>query len=572
VSFPARAAAALSAIVWTAACAGPSEQKLRELSNRLEASAPPSVLAGHAGPAVTAATTGTARFSRFVFPAFRSDRALDTARFADRYYREPGNEGFDAVIDHVRTELEQIGYGRREGLRLEVIETPMKAPAWTPRSARIVLRRAGASDRILHEFARPEDRDRTMLPKNAPSARVEGPVALGIDRAAAGSVVVTADPPSRELLARARDAGAACVLSAALAPYNVDPTPAQRHLDAIQYASVPVDCPLPVAMISSRSLAAIQEAARQKDLRIAFDAVVETAERPLRTVVATVEGAEEPGDAVVLAAHVQEPGACDNASGVATLLEDARVLATLLERGDLEIPRRSIAFVWGEEMEQSRVWLEKSGRKAIAAVAVDMTGESKKETGADALLERMPDPGAVDPLPPDAHTAWGSSPIDAASLIPDGLSVIARCALIDVGELATNWTTREHPYEGGSDHSVFQDRGVPAVLFWHFPDFAYHTSLDRMSHVDRDEMRRTGSAVLVTALAVADARPFDMDRYLESLRIERALRLAACAKDSKDATAELWKNWFQAARLRIAALCLGAPRAAKAPSAPKETP
>jgi hypothetical protein len=362
------------------------------------------------------------------------------------------------------------------------------------------------------------------------------------------------------------------VLSAALAPYNVDPTPAQRHLDAIQYASVPVDCPLPVAMISSRSLAAIQEAARQKDLRIAFDAVVETAERPLRTVVATVEGAEEPGDAVVLAAHVQEPGACDNASGVATLLEDARVLATLLERGDLEIPRRSIAFVWGEEMEQSRVWLEKSGRKAIAAVAVDMTGESKKETGADALLERMPDPGAVDPLPPDAHTAWGSSPIDAASLVPDGLSVIARCALIDVGELATNWTTREHPYEGGSDHSVFQDRGVPAVLFWHFPDFAYHTSLDRMSHVDRDEMRRTGSAVLVTALAVADARPFDMDRYLESLRIERALRLAACEKDSKDATAELWKNWFQAARLRIAALCLGAPRATKAPSAPKETP
>ncbi len=548
------------AIAGIGACAGPSEQKLRDLSLRAETGPPPATIAGHAGPAVAAGGTGTGRFARFVFPAFRSDRALDTARFADRYYREPGNEGFEAVLDHVRSELAKVGYGRRAMLRLEVFETSMAEPAWTPRSGRVVLRSAGAADRTLHEFSKPEDADRTLLPKHAPSASIDGPVALGIERAVAGCVVVTADPPSRELLDRARDARAVGLLSAALAPYNVDPTPAQRHLDAIQYASVPADCPLPVAMISPRSLATIQEAvARKKDVRIAYDAVVERTDRPLRTVVATVEGTDEPGDAVVLAAHVQEPGACDNASGVGTLLEDARILATLLEKGDLEFPRRSIAFVWGQEMEQSRVWLERSGRKAIAAVAVDMTGESKKETGADALLERMPDPGAVDPLPPDAHTAWGSTAVDPAALVPDGLAIVARCALIDVGDLATNWSTREHPYEGGSDHSVFRDRGIPAVLFWHFPDFAYHTSLDRMAHVDRDEMRRTGSAILVTALAVADARSFDMERYLQSLRIERALRLWACEKDSKDVTAELWNRWFQAARLRLADLCLGPP-------------
>jgi hypothetical protein len=344
-------------------------------------------------------------------------------------------------------------------------------------------------------------------------------------------------------------------------------------------------------MISPRSLSIVQEAvAGRKAVRIAFEAEVEFAERPLRTIVATVEGAETPEDAVVLPAHVQEPGACDNASGVATLLEDARILAELLAKGDLELPLRSIAFVWGQEMEQSRVWLEQSGRRAIAAVAVDMTGESKKETGAEALLERMPDPGAVDPLLPDVHTAWGASPVEAGSLAPDGLSVVARCALIDVGGLAKGWATREHPYEGGSDHAVFLGHGVPAVLFWHFPDFAYHTSLDRMSHVDRDEMRRTGSAILVTALAVADARPFDMERYLESLRIEQNLRLAACEKDRKDPTAQLWKTWCKGARLRLAELCLGPHRApapasaprridtgenadtAKKPSEPKETP
>jgi aminopeptidase YwaD len=549
------------AVVLLSACSSPSEKTLKSLRDRIESGPPPSLTAGHTGPGVAAAGTGTGRFVRFLLPAFRRDRAMATATFADRYYREPGNEGFEAVIDHVRAELAKAGYGKRDPLRLEVIETPMSSKAWTPRRGSVVLKIAGTADRTLHEFSRPEDRDRTLLPKNAPSAKVEGPAVLGFEGARAGSIILIAEPLTKGVLQRAKDIGAAAVLSSSLAPFNVDPTPAQRHLDAIQYASVPADCPLPVAMISPRSASAVQEAlAGRKAVRIALEAEVELTDRPLRTVVATVEGTLAPDDVVVLPAHVQEPGACDNASGVATLLEDARILSEMLEKGDLEIPSRSIAFVFGEEMEQSRVWLEKSGRKAIAAIAVDMTGESKKETGADPLLERMPDPGAVDPLAPDEHTAWGSSPVEASSLAPNGLSVVARCAMIDVGGMAKSWTTREHPYEGGNDHTVFIAHGVPAVLFWHFPDFAYHTSLDRMPHVDRDEMRRTGSAILATALAVADARAFDMDRYLESLAIEQDLRLAACEQAGKDSTAQLWKNWCKGARLWLADLCLARPR------------
>ncbi len=563
------------AVVLLSACGSPSEQNLKSLRDKIESGPPPSLTAGHAGPGVAAAGTGTGRFVRFLLPAFRRDRAMHTATFADRYYREPGNEGFEAVIDHVHAELEKAGYGKRDPLRLEVIETTMSSKAWTPRRGSVVLKISGSPDRTLHEFSRPEDRDRTILPKNAPLAKVEGPAVLGFEGARAGCVLVLEEPLGRAVLQRAKDLGAAAVLSSSLAPFNVDPTPAQRHLDAVQYASVPTDCPLPVAMISPRSATAVREAlAGRKEVRIALEAEVELADRPLRTIVATVEGSLAPDDAVVLLAHVQEPGACDNASGVATLLEDARILSELLEKGDLELPSRSIAFVFGEEMEQSRVWLEKSGRRAVAAIAVDMTGESKKETGAEALLERMPDPGAVDPLAPDEHTAWGSSPVEASALAPSGLSVVARCALIDVGGMARSWTTREHPYEGGSDHTVFTARGVPAVLFWHFPDFAYHTSLDRLSHVDRDEMRRTGCAILAAALAVADARPFDMDRYLESLAMEQDLRLAACETAGKDSTAQLWRAWCKGARLWLADLCLARPRPNDTgkPKKPEEKP
>lgn len=555
-----------------AACSNPSTDKLREWSRRAESLPPPAVSAGHTGPGVAPGGTGTGRFARAVYENFRADRAMKTAAFADGFYREPGNEGFEAVLDHLRTELSDAGYGKDGWLRIEEFETPMSSPAWTPRRARIRLLVPGEPERVLHEFARPEDGDRTMLPRNAPSGSVEGRVALVLDDVESGSVLVTDDSLSGSAIADARDKGAAAVLSGRLRKLNSDPTGKARHLDAIAYSSVSADCALPVAMISPRSLAAIREAAdRNPEVRIAFEAEVELVERPLRTLVATIIGTEAPDETVVLPAHVQEPGACDNASGVAAMLEGARLLAELVRSEELELPSRSIAFVWGDEMTQSRVWIEQSGRTAIAAIAADMTGESREKTGAEALLERMPDPGAVDVLPPDEHTPWGSKTVDAASLMPHGLSLVARCAMVDVAGVASKWPTREHPFEGGSDHVVFLEHGIPAVLFWHFTDFAYHTSLDRLDHVDPEELRRTGSAILVTALAVADARPMDLERYLESLQIERDHRFAACAAKDRDETAELWKTWCNQVRLRLVDMCLNTP-AKKAASGPEGDP
>ena len=43
----------------------------------------------------------------------------------------------------------------------------------------------------------------------------------------------------------------------------------------------------------------------------------------------------------------------------------------------------------------------------------------------------------------------------------------------------TKWVVRTNPYEGGSDHTVFAEAGVPSLLNWHFTDRFYHTNLDR---------------------------------------------------------------------------------------------
>ena len=540
-----------------------SDEKLIEMSRAAERAGPTALRAGHAGPGVALGAHGTARFATQVFAAFSTERALATAAFADRWYREPANDGFEAVIDALVEDLRAAGYGRDAGLTLEVLETPMSAPSWTPRSARLALVTAGG-ERVLHEFSSPEERDRTMLPRNAPAADVEGRLVTALDAVEPGCVLLVEARLSRELLRDAHERGAVLVVSSELADYNVDPRPGgERHLDAIGYRRAPPDAIVPVAQVSPRTAGVLHQAARgSRDARVRFRCDVSFAERPLRTVVATVVGSVRPAECVAIAAHVQEPGACDNASGVGTLLELARTTTVLIAAGELSVPARSLAFVFGDEIEQSRVFLEhleSQGRTCSAGIAADMIGESAEKTGAIALLERPPDPGALVAMPPDHHTAWhaGTGPTARPEqIVPSGIAVVARCALVDVGALQADWRTDEHPFEGGSDHTVFLGRGIPAVLFWHFPDFAYHTSLDRIEHVDAEEMRRTGSAMLTTALALADPRPTDLDRYLRSLQFECDARLQACASAGDDATAQAWLDWRRGARMWLRELCL----------------
>ena len=532
----------------------------------------------HRGPGVVAGGEGTARFASALHERFERERALERTRFIDGFYRAPANDGFEATLARVEADLRAAGFGASDQLLLEWLEQPMQtrggapSPAWTPVSGRIELR-GGRGQQVLHAFSAPGDRDRVMLPVGTPSCDVEGALAFSLDELDAGEVLVTDASPDGGALRGASEKGAVAVLSAFLPKFNVDPSGAERHLDAIQYRGMRGT--LPVAMISARSLAAIRDAhAKDRHVRIAYRAEVKLDERPLRTLVATVLGADRAQEAVAIAAHVQEPGACDNASGVAGVCEGAIALAWALRESAIEPPSRSIVFLFGDEFTQSSMWLDTTARKPIVGISADMLGESRERTGALPLLERMPDPGAVQSLPPDEHTAWGGRPYSAAKLSPSGLNVIARCALLDVAGLEPGWETAEHPYEGGSDHSEFLGRGIPGVLFWHFTDFAYHTSLDRIEHVDADELRRMSVAVVTTALAVADPRPLDLDRYLRTNNEERKLRVQA-ALDAGDAKlAELWRAWTDGARqwLRIECLRIPAEELVPPPAASNTVP
>jgi hypothetical protein len=509
----------------------------------------------HEGPLVAAGTDGTSRFAAPLLMAYQTERVLPLIAYADHFYRTRANDGYEAVLDQVESELRAAGFGSTPGLELEILEDPVESPAWTPRSAALSLLARGG-ERTLLAFDADDDRARTMLPENAPSCDVQGEICFDLEHLEAGRVLVTKQP-LEAVCEAAAERGAVAVLSAYLADYNVDPTGRERHRDAIRFSTVDSGMRLPVANISPAVLAELERSG--KGARCRLRAEVELAMRPVRTLVATIVGGKHADEVVVIAAHVQEPGAVDNASGVAGLLEGTRTLVGAIAAGSIPPLTRSLSCVWGQEMAMSRAVLDRATRRVVAGFSSDMTGASPKETGAIALLERAPDPGALRPLAPDEHTPWGVQPVTREEIHPSGLSILARTALVDVGLLSPGWHSREHPYEGGSDHDVFLGRGIPAVLFWHFTDFAYHTSLDRLPHVDTQELALTTCALFSAALAIAEPEPTDLDRYLRTLSLERRMRLYSAREAGDKEIEQAWEDWFLGARDWLRRLCLDLP-------------
>ncbi|MFT4539935.1 MAG: aminopeptidase YwaD [Planctomycetota bacterium] len=527
------------------------------------------VFEDHKGPPVKLLPTGTYPFVQALLERFDKEGAKDLTAFIDGFYREPGNEGYNAVMERVEHLLRAAGFGSKPGLEIEIINEPLGHRAWTPRSASLrLMSRSG--DETLLSFDAKNDLARTMLPSYSPSSNVRGPVCMDLDQLQEGQILVTDQPLGRAMRGAAKK-GAAAVLSSWLPDFCIDPTGEERHLDAIRYGKVRPGTELPVAHISPRVLERVRaELKKDEDIQLHLRSDVEWHEHDVRTIIARIVGREHADQSVAVAAHVQEPGANDNASGVSGLVTGAVALAGLIDGGHIELPLRNLEMIWGDEMEMTRTYLKHTDHQVIAGFSSDMTGPSEERTGAICLLERSPDPGALVTLPPDEHTPWGAGRVKQEDLAPEGLALIARCALADVAVMTGGWKTADHPWEGGSDHDVFLSQDIPAALLWHFTDFAYHTNLDRLNHIDIEELRRTTAALLGAALAIADPEPADLDRYLESMQLARRVRLKAAEEAEDEVLAQQWRDWFIGSRHWLRTLCLDLPRDAEPEATDKE--
>jgi hypothetical protein len=481
---------------------------------------------------------------------FDQRAAMDLVFFMDQFWRNAANPGYNATIERLRARLRQSGFADREktdgaagGPRTWVDEYG-KAQGWDYSVGTLTLLGGGsANDEVL--LSREQQRVALCINSfSTPAGGVEAPI-IDVGQGAEadfanldvkGAVVLGDASTGRLWQAAVVRRGAIGVISPSMADYvRPGSTPAdaarpKSEWNVLQWGSVPFDETRKAFGFKAtpKVAARIRERLKAGPARVKVEVVSAFTPGPYRTLAVEIPGAVKPEERILLVAHIQEPGANDNSSGCATLVELARAINEAVRSGKLPKPGRTLTFLWGDEMGASRQWMTDHPAEAKLVrymFSLDMTGEDPVKTGGPFLIEKMPDPSAVWSRPSDPHTEWGGGQYKADALKGSLLNDVF-LAICQRHAKGTTWVVQTNPYEGGSDHSIFLRQGVPAVLAWHFPDWFYHTSLDRPDKTSPAEMKHSGVSVAATALLLASATDTDARAVVALIEAAATGRLA----------------------------------------------
>lgn len=159
-------------------------------------------------------------------------------------------------------------------------------------------------------------------------------------------------------------------------PHRPDKYPEWSRIDQLPPRA---DNAVAVFGVSYRDGERLAKAGSGVRVRVALSSSVQEA-RP-RTVIATLAG-RVAQQYYLICAHGDSdsggPGADDNASGVATVLEIARVFTDLIRSNQLARPRVSLRFaIWGREYDSAESYVQREGeklRQCLGVINFDQTG------------------------------------------------------------------------------------------------------------------------------------------------------------------------------------------------------
>lgn len=211
----------------------------------------------------------------------------------------------------------------------------------------------------------------------------------------------------------------------------------------------------------------------------------------LAVVSALIPGSVKNSGQFVLIAHLDhyKPGANDNASGSAALIEIARAIHDLIESGRVEQPIRSIRFLWVPEHFGTMAYLSKDIKElkgAFAGINLDMVGEDTDLTNSKL----------------DVITTSASAPTYLNDLIKEILKAVDNKNIVDPGGTNNIFSYVIKPYMQGSDHDMMNDPsiGIPTVAIGYWADPFHHTNEDSPDKVDPTSLKRCMTIGAYTAL------------------------------------------------------------------------
>ena len=490
------------------------------------------------------------------------EQAYETTAFIEQFWRVVGNEGFNKSIHKVAESLKAAGYVLEENAsnadrftyRLE--KRPLHHPTWEIVDASISL--VGENTPLV-SFS--SNRNMVYLnsistPKNGTTAEVI--YVEDIDElqriSVKGKIIFTETNATDIYKEGVLKKGALGIITYD----NPDYLKPDVNVNSIQFRSLTFDPKNTWGIALSYSAKERLKAALAKGpvyAKVNISSKVYPSEE--LTLVANIKGSEIPVERLVFSAHVQEPGANDNASGVGVQLEMATVAAKLISNGSIDV-QRTMTFIWGDEIISTKRYLQENEKRTKGikwGLSLDMVGENTAITGGTFLIEKMPDPSAIWTRGKDKHTDWGGNPLTLKDMKPHYLNDYVIHNFLKQGKVA-HWEVNTNPYEGGSDHTPFLDNNIPGLLFWHFTDQFYHTDGDRLDKVSQETLKNVGIASLASALTLINGDSYTAMDIVKIVRDAATNRLSEefllsekSIKSGNPAEIEIailkaWEDWY----------------------------
>lgn len=223
---------------------------------------------------------------------------------------------------------------------------------------------------------------------------------------------------------------------------------------------------------------------------------------------AVIEGSDPSlkDEEIAFTCHLDHPrpGANDNASGSAAILEVARTLKKLIDEGKLDRPKRTIRFIWSPEIEGTTSLLNFKPTYATHIkfnIHMDMVGGGP-ETKAIFHVSRSPQ--SLPNFMMDVGAAFGNFVNESSDAYAGGSPTQYPLVSETGGKEALQASIGE--FHMGSDFQVFNEGSfrIPSIYLHDWPDRYIHTNYDVAANIDPTKLKRSSFIGAASAYYLAN--------------------------------------------------------------------